>query len=331
MIQRHYHRYVLLLSLLLVASGALMVVVWLYTDSISYLLCSLLFCLILLYLTAQAASFVPNQVKSFLASLLNKDMMSCYPLSNDKELQQMYRDMNHIMQVYNRNMTDLETKRLYYDRILRIMTHELRNSLTPLISVSEDMLAHDYSSEDSREAVEVIHGQCRSIKQFLDSYHELTHLPKPTIAPIQVQSLLLHIRHLYPDLHISIQCAQGMILQGDEGMIRQILVNLVKNAREAGATAVEFTASSPNGIPRITVGDNGSGIPKELQEDIFLPFYTSKQTGSGIGLALSRQIMNLHQGSLTCSTHETGGALFILDFPSMRTPDPISPRKYVPL
>lgn len=319
MIQRHYHRYVLLLSLLLVASGGIMVLVWLYTDSLSYLICCLLFCLVLLYLMARAASFVPNQVKSFLASLLNQDMMSRFPLSSDRELQQMYRDMNHIMQVYSQNITDLETKRLYYDRILRIMTHELRNSITPIISVSEDMLANDYSPEDSHEAVEVIHGQCLFIKQFLDSYHELTHLSKPILAHVNVQRLLQHIQHLYPDQQFILQCAQGMTLQCDEGMIRQILVNLVKNAREAGATVIEITASTPSGISRITVGDNGPGIPKEHREDIFLPFYTSKQSGSGIGLALSRQIMNLHQGTLTCTAHENGGALFILEFRQMKS------------
>lgn len=312
--QRHYHLYMLLLALLLQASGGFVVWVWLTHARLSYLIVGILLSCFLLYRLWQASSFLPSQVKLFLSSILNKDMSSRFPQSRDKELQQMYRDMNYIMQTYSQSVTDLETKKIYYDRILRIMTHELRNSLTPIISVSEDMLGNAYSPGETQEAVEVIHGQCASIKQFLDSYHELTHLPKPVLTAVNVSDMLRHVQQLYPNFAITIQCAHSMTLQCDEALIRQILVNLVKNAREASATAVIITASAPNGIPRITVADNGTGIPEDMREDIFLPFYTSKESGSGIGLALSRQIMNLHGGTLTCSAHEKTGALFILEF-----------------
>lgn len=314
MIQRHYHLYVLVLSLLLLASGGFLVWAWLTQARLSVLVLGFLLSLFLLYRLWQASSFLPSQVKIFLSSMLNRDMSSRFPQTGDKELQQMYRDMNYIMQTYSQSVTDLETKNIYYDRILRIMTHELRNSLTPIISVSEDMLTNAYSPEETQEAVEVIHGQCVSIKQFLDSYQELTHLPKPVLAPVNVSGMLSHVQQLYPDFPLTIQCAEAMTIQCDESLIRQILVNLVKNAREASATEVVITASAPNGIPRITVADNGMGIPEDKREEIFLPFYTSKETGSGIGLALSRQIMNLHGGTLTCSAHEKTGTLFILEF-----------------
>lgn len=314
MIQRHYHFYILILSLLLLASGGFLVWAWLTQARLSVLVLGGLFSLFLLYRLWQASSFLPNQVKLFLSSILNKDMSSRFPQTRDKELQQMYRNMNYIMHTYSQNVTDLETKKIYYDRILRIMTHELRNSLTPIISVSEDMLYNAYSSEETQEAVQVIHGQCMSIKLFLDSYHELTHLRKPILTAVSVPQMLGHVQQLYPDFSLTIQCADAMTLQCDESLIRQILVNLVKNAREASATAVTITATAPNGIPRITVADNGTGIPEELREEIFLPFYTSKESGSGIGLALSRQIMNLHGGTLTCLAHEKKGALFILEF-----------------
>lgn len=314
MIQRHYHLYVLVLSLLLLASGGFLVWAWLTQARLSVLVLGFLLSLFLLYRLWQASSFLPSQVKIFLSSMLNRDMSSRFPQTGDKELQQMYRDMNYIMQTYSQSVTDLETKNIYYDRILRIMTHELRNSLTPIISVSEDMLTNAYSTEENQEAVEVIHGQCVSIKQFLDSYQELTHLPKPVLASVNVSGMLYHVQQLYPDFPLTIQCAEAMTIQCDESLIRQILVNLVKNAREASATEVVITASAPNGIPRITVADNGMGIPEDKREEIFLPFYTSKETGSGIGLALSRQIMNLHGGTLTCSAHEKTGTLFILEF-----------------
>lgn len=269
---------------------------------------------------------MPDQVKYFLECLRSKDSMSRFPETSDAELKQMYADMNLIMQKYGQSQMELETKCMYYDRILRIMTHELRNSITPIISLSEDMLQREYAPEDSREAIEVINEQCTSIKTFLDSYYELTHLPKPEIQEVDAKALLQHVARLYPDLEISIQCAQGLKLQCDEGQIKQLLINLVKNAMEAignekmielkneGIPAVMITASAPEGHPRISVSDRGPGIPRDKHEEIFLPFYTSKSTGSGIGLALSRQIMNLHKGSLTCSSNEHGGAMFILQF-----------------
>ena len=316
----------LVVGLMLIASGGLLALAWLQGWSVLAWGGCVLCCLVTLYIMWRGASFLPDQVKYFLGCLRNKDTMSRFPETSDGELRQMYEDMNQIMQRYGQSQIELETKRMYYDRILRIMTHELRNSITPVISLSEDMLQREYSPNDSREAVEVINEQCTTIKSFLDSYYELTHLPKPEICEVEAKALLLHIERLYPDQGICIECAQGLKLLCDEGQIKQLLINLVKNALEAMGSekvkelkservaAVVITASAPEGKPRITVSDRGPGIPADKREDIFLPFYTSKTGGSGIGLALSRQIMNLHKGSLTCSSNESGGAMFILQF-----------------
>lgn len=324
--QRHYHLYMLLVGLMLIASGGLLMLAWLRGWSSLALGGCAVVCLYLLYIMWQGTSFLPDQVKYFLGCLRSKDTMSRFPETHDAELTQMYADMNLIMQKYGQSQMELETKRMYYDRILRIMTHELRNSITPIISLSEDMLERSYSPEDSREAVEVINEQCTSIKAFLDSYYELTHLSRPDICEVDAKALLLHIERLYPDQGISIECAQGLRLQCDEGQIKQLLINLVKNAIEAmgsdkvkeltreNVPAIIITASAPEGKPRITVCDRGPGIPADKREEVFLPFYSSKTGGSGIGLALSRQIMNLHKGTLTCSSNESGGAMFILQF-----------------
>ena len=324
--QRHYHFYMLLVGLMLIASGSLLMLAWQRGwGGLAMGGCAVV-CLCLLYIMWQGASFLPDQVKYFLGCLRSKDTMSRFPETRDTDLQQMYEDMNLIMQKYGQSQMELETKRMYYDRILRIMTHELRNSITPIISLSDDMLQREYAPEDSREAIEVINEQCTSIKTFLDSYYELTHLPKPELREVDAKSLLLHVERLYPDQGISIECAQGLKLQCDEGQIKQLLINLVKNAIEAMGSekvkelkneripAVMITASAPEGRLRITVSDQGPGIPADKREEIFLPFYTSKTGGSGIGLALSRQIMNLHKGSLTCSSNESGGAMFVLQF-----------------
>lgn len=324
--QRHYHLYMSLVALMLIASGALLVYGWLGGWNWMAVAACALLCLVALIIQWQGASFLPDQIKYFLGCLRSKDTMSRFPETQDETLRQMYDDMNLIMQKYGQSQLDLETKRMYYDRILRIMTHELRNSITPIISLSEDMLSREYAPADSREAIEVINEQCTSIKTFLDSYYELTHLPKPELREADARTMLQSVERLYPEHGISIQCAQGLRLRCDEGQIRQVLINLVKNAIEAignekmielkneGIPAVTIMASMPNGQPRITVSDRGPGIKADKLEEIFLPFYTSKDGGSGIGLALSRQIMNLHKGSLTCSSNESGGAVFMLQF-----------------
>lgn len=324
--QRHYHFYMLLVGLMLIASGSLLMLAWQRGwGGLAMGGCAVV-CLCLLYIMWQGASFLPDQVKYFLGCLRSKDTMSRFPDTRDEYLKQMYEDMNLIIQKYGQSQMELETKRMYYDRILRIMTHELRNSITPIISLSEDMKQREYSRDDNREAIEVINEQCTSIKTFLDGYYKLTNLPKPEMKETDAKPLLQHIERLYPDQGICIECAQELKLLCDEGQIKQLLINLVKNAIEAvgtekmkdlkkeGIPSVMITASAPDGKPRISVSDKGPGIPADKREDIFLPFYTSKAGGSGIGLALSRQIMNLHKGSLTCSGNESGGAVFILQF-----------------
>lgn len=324
--QRHYHLYMLLLSVMLIGEGALLAYACLKGWDTLTIAFYVLLCIGGIYMVWRGASFLPDQVKYFLGSLRSSDSMSRFPETHDSELKKMYDDMNLIMQKYGQSQMELETKQMYYDRILRIMTHELRNSITPIISLSEDMKQRSYSPEDSKEAIEVINEQCSSIKAFLDSYYELTHLPKPEFKEVDVKSMLVLLERLYPEVPIGIQCAQGLKLVCDEVQIKQVLINLIKNATEAignekikglkneGVPAVVITASAPEGKPRITVSDRGPGIPADKREEIFLPFYTSKPTGSGIGLALSRQIMNLHKGSLSCSSNESGGAMFILQF-----------------
>jgi len=312
--QQHYHLYMLFVALMLIASGALLVYAW--QAGWNWLALAGCACLCLLAIVTQwkGASFLPDQVKYFLGCLRNKETMSRFPETHDTELQRMYADMNRIMQTYGQSQMELETKRMYYDRILRIMTHELRNSITPIISLSEDMLKREYAPEDSHEAIEVINEQCTSIKTFLDSYYELTHLPKPELKEVDAKALLLPLEKLYTGQGVTISCTQGLKLLCDQNLIMQVLKNLVKNALEAPSSRVEILASCPQGHPRICVSDNGPGIPVNKQEEVFLPFYTSKTGGSGIGLALSRQIMNLHKGTLTCSSNDSGGAMFILQF-----------------
>lgn len=270
-----------------------------------------------------------HQMSFFVSALSNNDFMIRFPKSDDRELCEMFNTMNDIIALYRDNQTEIETKRFYYDRILKIMSHELRNSITPIVSLSDDMLKRPnvYQGETLREGIEVINDRCVSIKRFLDSYYEMTHLPQPQMSTIDVGQMLAHIRQLFTQelqkpewqgAELRFSYGDGMTIDGDEALLSQVLINLITNALQATADTVhpviEVVASTPNGKPYITVTDNGTGIPDEIIADIFQPFYTTRESGTGVGLCISRQIMRQHGGDLTVSSKLSAGAQFTLVF-----------------
>lgn len=270
-----------------------------------------------------------HQMSFFVSALSNSDFMIRFPKSDDRELCEMFNTMNDIIALYRDNQTEIETKRFYYDRILKIMSHELRNSVTPIVSLSDDMLKRPnvYQGETLREGIEVINDRCVSIKRFLDSYYEMTHLPQPQMSTIDVGQMLAHIRQLFTQelqkpewlgAELRFSYGDGMTIDGDEALLSQVLINLITNALQATADTVqpmvEVVASTPNGKPYITVTDNGTGIPEDIIADIFQPFYTTRESGTGVGLCISRQIMRQHGGDLTVSSKVGAGAQFTLVF-----------------
>jgi signal transduction histidine kinase len=232
----------------------------------------------------------------------------------------MYENMNRIIAQYRNSLLDIEYKQQYYNRLLRIMTHELRNSITPVITLSSDMLKRpeNYTSDRLRRGMEVIHGQCVSVKAFLDSYYQLTHLPDPQKETIEMDEFFGHLQDLMNHPSIHIQWGKGMKLEADESLLSMVLTNLIRNACEATEgmpdADIRVVATDSGGSPYIMVSDNGPGIPEEIRDEIFLHFYTTKQEGTGIGLCLSRQIMRLHGGDLKLSLSNGPGATFILSF-----------------
>lgn len=263
-------------------------------------------------------NFVPNQVNYFLHSLLCHDYMIHFPSTKDANLGMMYDNMNLIIAQYRNSLLDIEYKQQYYNRLIHIMTHELRNSITPIITLSSDMLKHpdNYTPDRLHRGMEVIHGQCASVKSFLDSYYQLTHLPDPQKTTIEMDEFFGHLQDMWNHPSIHIQWGKGMKVEADEGLLGQVLTNLIKNAREATEgmpdADIRVVATDSGGSPYIQVSDNGPGIPEEIREEIFLPFYTTKQEGTGVGLCLSRQIMRLHGGDLKLLPTHGRGAAFIV-------------------
>ena len=184
-----------------------------------------------------------------------------------------------------------------WQQLIRVLTHEIMNSLTPIISISET-LTHE------NEAFAVINRRCHSLLDFVESYRQLTRIKAPERTTFPVSELFNHIAGLYPQ----VQTYGEGLLTADHAQLEQVLINLIKNAYESGATKVEVSASDNV----IRVKDNGSGMSPDILEHAFIPFFTTKPSGTGIGLSLCRQIILKHGGSITIDSQEGRGTTFTI-------------------
>ncbi len=265
---------------------------------------------------------VIRSMSDFMDALDMNDTTIRFAESHDPDINRMSNTMRRIMAVYSSSRMELETRKLYYDRILRIMTHEMRNAITPIVSLSADMKRNPdrYKGENLNEAVSLISDESQSIRRFLDSYYELTHLPKPQIETIDVMEFFTGIRKAFaiyltdngldPDI-MDYTIPVDMRLRADRDLLGRLVTNVLRNAVQAVAGVPEphihVDVSVSEGRPYISIEDNGCGIPAEMMPNLFQPFLTTKPGGSGIGLCLSRQIARLHGGDFTISSTPAHG------------------------
>jgi nitrogen fixation/metabolism regulation signal transduction histidine kinase len=215
-------------------------------------------------------------------------------------------------------------------RLIRVLTHEIMNTITPITSISESVLKYYQTNKglipleeftedhikNTAKGLEVIKEQGGDLMEFVQSYRSFLSLPKPDKSLVSASKLLDKIKILMSqenqNHHISFDIdikPNDLELFIDEKQISQILINLTKNAfqsldnQEGGAIKITAGISKAN-KKYISVWDNGPGIPPELIEEIFVPFFTTKNTGTGIGLSLSKQIMHLHGGSMSVISRE---------------------------
>ena len=290
---------------------------------------SLLFILLLafaFYRLLKIVRYPIEQVQYFLLALRCGERMIRFPKSNNSTLGAMYGQMNDIIKLYYDNKIEIETKKDYYDRILRIMTHEIRNTVTPIISLTDHYINHseELSGDDVKEGLKIINSQSHNLKVFLDSYHTLTHLPEPSFTLINTTELFGSIGNLLrgePGGDCIEILRTNVTIKADPVQMQLLLSNLLLNAMQAiegyddGKITVHASISDKK--PFITITDNGCGIAPERLKDIFLPFYTTKEKGSGIGLSLCRQIMLLHGGELTVESNpQKRITTFIITFPA---------------
>ncbi len=237
--------------------------------------------------------------------------------------------------------TELQKQELEaWQNLTRVLRHEIMNSITPISSLTStlrEILEQDLikkednyelkteGAEDLREGLNTIESRSKGLIKFIDDYREYTSLPQPKIKNIRVKDLIENVAQLLkPEFKkTSIQFSyksdsEYLTIQADEEMIEQVLINLIKNAIEAlenlPNAKIELTGTYNDNAVIIEVSDNGPGIIPEAIERIFIPFFTTKKSGSGIGLALSRQIMQMHNGSLTVKSEPDVKTTFTLNF-----------------
>ena len=197
-------------------------------------------------------------------------------------------------------------------KLIRVLTHEIMNSLSPIISLS-DMLTENNRQldEDSTEALNAINRRSKGLLKFVENYRKLSRLSQPHPEWIRIGDLFDGLRTLFPQHFIAFRIEDPDIqLQLDRHQMEQVLINLIKNAIEAidkdPSVTVVTKADHPNHRFMISVSDNGCGISPDAADSIFLPFFTTKSGGSGIGLSLSRQIVNLHGGTISFDSTSSG-------------------------
>lgn len=220
---------------------------------------------------------------------------------------------------------ELDEKELdSWRKLIRVLMHEIMNSITPITSLSESLAGYLYTEdrikspeeinektiETTIRGLEVIKEQGKGLISFVDSYRKLTRLPKPVKKEFLAKDLIENIRILSGSFenseHVKVShevIPNNLEILADEKQISQVMINLVKNSFQANEenlnAKVKIVAHlNENGRPEIRVIDNGPGVAKELMDKIFVPFFTTKKSGSGIGLSLSRQIMQMNGGSL---------------------------------
>ena len=185
-----------------------------------------------------------------------------------------------------------------WQRLTRVLTHEIMNATTPIQSISQAYLhSPKIVGTPYEEGIRAIYETSSGLAHFVASYRTLTQLQEPVITTVPLAQLAEKIQPLYPTLEWHIDIAPTVTLQADETLLRQVFINLVKNAVEAEATAMALTWDKEKGV--LYVSNNGSPIPAEVRREIFIPFFTTKQSGSGIGLSIARQLLIMQDITLT--------------------------------
>ena len=232
--------------------------------------------------------------------------------AGEKAMQQLLNDMG---QEVRRLLAQQEVES--WQRLTRVLTHEIMNATAPISSITQSFLNRpDVKGTPLEDGIRAIRDTSSGLTSFVESYRKFMQLQKAESKDIPLRELVEDVQTLHPTIEWDILIDTEVIVHADADLLRQVLTNLVKNAQEAGATKTEARWKEEEGL---IISNNGTPIPAEIRKEIFVPFFTTKKRGSGIGLALSRQMMVMQAGNLTLCDIPVSGyhVSFVLQLPPM--------------
>ena len=249
----------------------------------------------------------------------------------DGELNFRFQDKNKFNRTLNRIRTIFEKQRQAHEqdswtKLIRVLTHEIMNTVSPIASLSDalskSMDETGHSELDVKAGLDAISDSSKNLIKFVETYRELSGVARPVKKAIDLQELMDKVIGLDQELLADKDAVctytpeePDLMVYADEGQISQILINLIKNALQAGAKHINITASlNKEDETVIRIANDGEPIPTPAQEQIFVPFYTTKKEGSGIGLSLARQIMRQHNGSIDLVKSDVNETVFQMVF-----------------
>ena len=249
----------------------------------------------------------------------------------DGELNFRFQEKNRFNRTLNRIRTIFERQRTAHEqdswtKLIRVLTHEIMNTVSPIASLSDAMAEsvdeQGHSELDLKAGLETISDSSKNLIKFVQTYRQLSGVAKPIRRAIDVQELMDKVISLNREYLASAGASctyealdPDLMLFVDEGQVSQIFINLIKNALQAGARCIRIIGKLGSDDEVILrVANDGAPIPLASQEQIFIPFFTTKKEGSGIGLSLARQIMRNHNGSINLIRSDDTSTVFELIF-----------------
>ena len=228
------------------------------------------------------------------------------------------RTLNRIRGIFERRSAVDESDS--WSKLFRVITHEIMNTIAPIASLSDALIKDN--NVDMKAGLETISSSSKDLIRFVESYRNFTQVSPPNRKAVMVDELMNRVLLLNKakaaeqGAALSYQAkTSDLLVYADEGQIMMVFNNLIKNAIQAGATSVRITADlNLNDQTVIRIANNGKAIPLRQVEEIFVPFYTTKPNGTGIGLSLSRQIMVRHNGNLLLEQSDSQLTIFSMIF-----------------
>ena len=235
-----------------------------------------------------------------------------------KEKSALNRTLNRIKGIFERR--DAANEESSQNKLFRVMTHEIMNTVAPIASLSDALLTEE--GVDVKAGLETISASSKDLIRFVESYRSMTQAQPPVRKAVMVDELMDRVlllnkaKIVEQGATLTYQAnTPDLLIYADEGQIMMVFNNLVKNAVQAGATSIRITADlNSEDQTIIRVANNGKAIPLRQTEEIFIPFYTTKPNGTGIGLSLSKQIMVRHNGNLVLEQSDSSLTVFAMVF-----------------